>query len=327
MLHLSAKRSVTLDMVRGVSALLIVLFHYTHHYRIFTNGYKTYDFGIDVYWGYAAVCTFFMLSGFLATNALSKKGIKPSSHLRKKLRRFYPAYWACMSVTTIVLFFFFVEERISVGQYIANLTMVSPLMRVPFVDGVYWSMQNELIFMLFVCALIPLGQKWQKRIVLIWIITAVILTCFPLKALRFARIAFISDHAHSFVAGIAISWFMRRTISRRMLCVLLTLCCVNASIRYGLMSAHVVFFVCSGTILLLSGQLDKIISHNNILVRCVSWIAVISYPLYLLHQMAGFAILRQLHSASVPTFCAFFITIAVILGVSWLIHKYVECKF
>ena len=66
-----------LDVVRGLSAILIMLYHYTTRYNQnpITDGAKT-DWSISVPWGCAAVTTFFILSGFLCAKHLIKSDSK-----------------------------------------------------------------------------------------------------------------------------------------------------------------------------------------------------------------------------------------------------------
>lgn len=327
---MARKRSVTLDIIRGISALLIVLFHYTAYYNSYPgNESYQYDFGISVDWGYAAVVTFFMLSGYLVTPVLVKHNVVPRAYIAKKFKRLYPAYWVAMTVTSLVLLTMFAEQAVTIPQYLVNLTMVSPIFKVPFVDGVYWSMQYELIFCL-ICALLLFlrNDKALVRTLFVWMAVAVLLTVVPFKFLRFLRLVFISYHAYAFVGGMIISLYAMRRVGTTVLLSLLGFCAVLCTLNYGLMSAYMAFFAATCVLLTLVGRLDARLSGNNWAVRAISWVAMISYPLYLLHQMAGYSLLRHLHRLGICPMCALLLVVTVMMCAAWIIHHFVErrCK-
>lgn len=60
-----------LDVIRGFSALLIVLYHYTTQYDISIGHIVPY--AVKVPWGCYAVYTFFLLSGFLTVYSYKEK--------------------------------------------------------------------------------------------------------------------------------------------------------------------------------------------------------------------------------------------------------------
>lgn len=62
------KRIYGLDIIRGISAILIILYHYTTRYNesIYTAKEYIHRWPIKVFWGSLAVCTFFLLSGYLS---------------------------------------------------------------------------------------------------------------------------------------------------------------------------------------------------------------------------------------------------------------------
>lgn len=324
------KRSVTLDVMRGLAAVCIVLFHYTSAYYDkpeYSLSIVTYN-GWEAWWGYAAVATFFMLSGYLASGHIIGKKLSPGRFIVKKARRFYPVFWVSMTVTTIFLLLFTTDQRIGIVQYIANLTMVSQLFRVPFIDGVYWSMQCELMFCL-ICALfifLP-SQRALTKALYIWILAAILLSfTLDMKAFRLFRIISIGSYCHDFVAGIVIYRLQRASIPRRQAIYLLVLCAVNSVCWHGLLSPATAFFIVSALLLLAVARLDKVIPAANPIVKIIIWIAAISYPLYLVHEMIGFITLRHLHLHGITHPLAAAVPIVLSLAIAAAIHHFVEKK-
>lgn len=323
--------------MRGLAAVMIVLFHYTHQYNASYAGERgPIDLGWSVSFGYAAVATFFMLSGYLAARyiyarAMSAgndgKPMAPGRFIVKKLKRFYPVYWVCMTLSALTLTMLFAEERVSIGQWAANLTMVSPLMGVPFVDGAYWTMQCELLFCLIGAALMFVRRPRTIDYILIgWIVLSMILSfTLGVKALKFVRIATVVPHCQGFIAGIAI-WRLHKAGHGQvwMAVATLLLCVANCVLWYGPTSPDVYFLVVSAIMLYLADRLDYLISGNNLVIRVIAWIAAISYPLYLLHEMIGFAILHHLQGYGLNHPALLIIPATVVVFVAWLVHEQVE---
>lgn len=132
-----------LDVLRGFSALLIVLYHYTTQYEKSIGHVEMY--GVSIPWGCHAVYMFFMLSGFLIVYTY-KENFNIVSFMKKRCIRLYPMFWVCMVVTTIYMIFIFPERVPSVKQFLFNITMFPTLFGTEAIDGVYWTMPKELIF-------------------------------------------------------------------------------------------------------------------------------------------------------------------------------------
>lgn len=304
------KRNIALDIIRGVAALLIVLFHYTSHYNASAQTPLEVEWG--VWFGYAAVTTFFMLSGFLSTGAIFSGKTTRKGYIKGRLRRFYPAYWICMTITVAVLGLFYAEEALTVGEWAVNLTMVSRLFGVQYADGAYWSMQYELIFCLYVLILMGLkDRRTVLRVLVWWMAAALALNCIPSEGMpkvvrRVVKIldyAVMSRYCHCFAAGIALRVLADETrqgvraiwkspAGRTALWVL-GLGTLNGLVAEGAGSPNFVFFVITAVLLFFSDRLNGLVSGESRPVRAICWIAAISYPLYLLHEMVGFAMFHQ----------------------------------
>lgn len=151
-----------LDVFRGVSALLIVLYHYTTQYDK-SIGHLG-DYYLSFPWGCCAVYAFFMLSGFLIVYTYNDK-FNIESFLKKRFFRLYPMFWVCMTVTTIYMALIFPERMPTVKQFLLNMTMFPTLLGSTAIDGVYWTMPKELIFYIIfaIIAIIFLGGANKER--------------------------------------------------------------------------------------------------------------------------------------------------------------------
>jgi peptidoglycan/LPS O-acetylase OafA/YrhL len=132
------------DALRGVAALMVMLFHFTTRYdQKFTHIAEPL---FAVPWGYLGVNLFFMVSGFVIFMTLDRVS-RPMDFLVSRFSRLYPAYWAAASLTFATLCLFpEIGKSISLRNALGNGLMFEGLFGIPPIDGVYWTLEVELLF-------------------------------------------------------------------------------------------------------------------------------------------------------------------------------------
>ena len=120
--HEHARRITTLDGVRGIAILLVMLIHFTDRTNPagLANGIYTQIAGV----GWIGVDLFFVLSGFLITGQLvaskSSPGYFRNFYARRTLRIF-PLYYACLLVWLVAVPLLFSPLSSSRQEAIARL--------------------------------------------------------------------------------------------------------------------------------------------------------------------------------------------------------------
>ncbi|HWZ14857.1 MAG TPA: acyltransferase [Mucilaginibacter sp.] len=137
-------RLLELDCLRGIAAILVVIFHFT------TGRPNLHIFN----WGCMGVELFFMISGFVIFLTIEKTN-NYKSFLLSRFARLYPAYWACVTLTTLSIISWSLMAKVPVifpdlKDYLINLTMFQYYFKVKDIDGVYWTLIIELLFYLFI---------------------------------------------------------------------------------------------------------------------------------------------------------------------------------
>lgn len=317
-----------IDVIRATSALLIVLFHYTYRYD--NNPYivlseSQVNYPIQVSWGYGAVITFFMLSGFLISHNFINTNKNPINFATKRVVRLYPTFWICVILTTIVIIFVFPEIKINPIIFIANLTMVPVDFHQPYIDGAYWTMGYEIkftIFLLFI--LLYKNLNIRKLWLFFWLLSSIAVgfcsNYFHPTLIRILKDVFLMDFIHTFIGGISIANFK---FSPKFYTTLLSLSFINQYCWLGFDMCYDSFFLITVVLLFIIPMLEMI-KINDTIYKIIEFIALISYPLYLLHQMIGFGIIRALVNNGLSNEIGLIIpfTISVLLAV--LVHKFVE---
>jgi len=102
-----------------------------------------------------------MVSGFVIFWTLNKTE-KPLDFLVSRFSRLYPAYWLAVIVTFSAVYAFGLSGReISINNAIANILMFHEYLKIPHVDGVYWTLTVELTFYFWIF-LIYLSSNLNK---------------------------------------------------------------------------------------------------------------------------------------------------------------------
>lgn len=283
-----SSRLVEVDALRGLAAMAVVLFHYTTRFtELFQPGAKPLLSFPDGHYG---VNLFFIISGFVIFMTLERTA-RPMDFIVSRFSRLFPAYWVAIFLTLALTHLLGLPGKlVGLGTALANMLMVHGLLRVPHVDGVYWTLEVEL---LFYCGMFLLYRLQRLRSVH-WALLALLLLRLTYYVLdkRFGinlpwilyRLM-ILQYIPWFALGISVylathgkgaaAWRQPAVTSAMAVATLLV--CESAFVAVlAVVLAAAVFLAASGRFPLLR------------LWPCV-WLGTISYPLYLLHENIGWA--------------------------------------
>lgn len=305
-----------LDALRGLAAIAVVLFHFTSRFPEMYPGGRA-PFSVDL--GFYGVHLFFMISGFVIVMSIEHRS--GASFVRSRFIRLYPAFWASVLLTTLVLT---IDPVLGpppgLVQILANLTMFEEFIKIPPIDGAYWSLTYELGFyaMMFGIFLTPLRKK--LRWLPLWMVCGAL--AFPLiKSFIPAPLHLvigINDYSHLFGCGIALylarqqGWTIQSALP-------LSLVPLVQAQHDGMIGAVVVG---TAVMLMIWGTLPG--RRMPALARPVLWFGTISYALYLTHQMIGYVLLARLQQAGFTDWLALIVTCAAMVALATLVTFGIE---
>lgn len=314
-----------LDVIRGFSALLIVLYHYTTQYDISIGHIVPYAFTVP--WGCHAVYTFFLLSGFLTLYSYNEKNTA-LVFLKKRFLRLYPMFWVCMIVTTVYMFFLLPDRVPLLKQFIFNITMVPSFFGFNAVDGVYWTLAKELMFYFgFAIVILFTGVKSKKYLWLWgWLILEILCTFIPPRWI--ISVLMIPEYLFAFLAGCAVFYLNHSGSSKeRCLLVVYILICILLCAKMHSMDIVLVFVVSLCALLIGSQEnLNSKFSCVKSLFIPVLFLSEISYVLYLTHQFIGFGLIHKMETSSFTAEAWVLLPIAHAVMLAALLHYGVETK-
>ncbi|WIM93506.1 acyltransferase [Actinoplanes oblitus] len=333
-----APRLVALDGLRLLCALAVAGYHFGDSWwldGVHPPAYHLPAAAPVLIYGFLGVEAFFLISGFVIL--MSGWGRTVRQFAASRAARLYPAFWAGVLITTVVTAVLPIDGGLPFarlpgrGDVLVNLTMLAEPLNTPLVDTVYWTLWCELRFYLIVACLIA-GGLTDRRVKVFatgWLLAALVLPAFPGAVL--AQVV-MPDFAPYFIAGMTM-FLLRRNRRDPWLWGLLAACWLFAlhlvhqralDLKPGFpvpawpapLALTVVFLILLAVAL---GATDRLT------LRGLGTAGALTYPFYLLHQRAGYSLIRTLHTEtgwrpSLVIGCV----VGILLGTAWVVHRLVE---
>jgi peptidoglycan/LPS O-acetylase OafA/YrhL len=139
-----AYRIQELDALRGIAALVVLIFHFSLINPDLLRFTKFGTTGVDL---------FFMISGFVITMSLDRIQFG-YQFVINRFSRLYPTYWSAVIFTFLIIcinkYFFGADPHnpLPAHDFLYNLTMFQYYFGVNDLDGPYWTMIIEMLFYL-----------------------------------------------------------------------------------------------------------------------------------------------------------------------------------
>jgi len=315
------------DSLRGVAAFAVVLFHFTTGYESHFGPYSPRPLFYAPH-GHFGVELFFCISGFVILGTIERS----SSMKRFAIARFariYPAFLVCalISLSTILLAHFNFPG-LNPTDLLWNATMLTGLMGSPSIDPSYWTLSHEVLFYAAVALVWSVcgGRRRLEVPCLLWLATSFVGHCFPWVLLHHRLTVLLNiEYANLFVIGMMLHYLSQGsrtwlTIPTLVAAALLSL--FRPEFNQGNLPqpAYVAMIVMFITVLWLIAH-----SRGRFLdIRPLVFLGEISYSLYLIHQIFGFAVIRIFLRAGCWTDAAICLTILLMIGLASCLRVWVE---
>ena len=155
------KRLDSLDALRGVAALLVVVQHVLERATPDLLLLRTCHLGL------LAVEVFFLLSGFVVPSSLA--GPQPLRRFAiSRVARLIPALWLSVAVMAVI-------NHGTAPQIAANMAMLAQPLGFERLSSVYWTLTYELAFYFACAALYACGLLSNPRVIGAMVLTALLL--------------------------------------------------------------------------------------------------------------------------------------------------------
>lgn len=321
MTYRTQSRMPEIDALRGIAALSVVLYHYTSRYdTIF--GHAT-DPLFTLSWGHYGVNLFFMISGFVIFMSLDRTRT-PLDFVVSRVSRLFPTYWAAIVITTLgVGLFGLLGREVTAGSTVANFGMLHNLFGVPHVDGVYWTLEVEMLFYCWALLAYSFGllHRVHYLIASLFILRLAYFIAARYFQLELPVLPFrllILQYIPWFAAGMMIYRLaLNSRPSRADAIILATSLGLTIAVEGYRMGA--VMAGCG--IILYAAALGRTPLNH----RWMIWLGAVSYPWYLIHQNIGYIAIQRGEalqlSANASIVVAFGLSLALAYALTVLIDR------
>jgi peptidoglycan/LPS O-acetylase OafA/YrhL len=308
------------------------------------------------WFGWVGVEIFFVISGFVIANSAAQSS--PSAFLLGRALRLYPAVWVCATATFLVLLLFGSGPASEIIlPYIHAMLMVPKGVTGQWLDEVYWTLAAETAFYgLVFCAMLTrritlrhLAFGLTVYSAIFNVVALLVASCttpsdLPYLVILMFRVpcaAFLLSHGCFFALGIWLFICANRELTALEQLAVAVTCLSGAAEIYVFAS----FFL----------ESIPAIADQSALVPIMVWalavllialaarrnrrsagaaapeapaylrtLGLITYPLYLTHNVIGAAIIRALIDAGFDATSALWIALGLLVLVCWFICAKIE---
>jgi peptidoglycan/LPS O-acetylase OafA/YrhL len=285
--------------------------------------------------GQFGVALFFLISGFVIPFSLRRVSL-PTFAVRRVIR-IYPVYWCALLILVGILSYqsHKYHTALPFGAIAVpfNALIINSYAGQPSIDQVNWTLAIEDLFYITIILVSLTGLLRRPAMI-------------ALSATLLAGLAIaVGDAAPQSTTGIVIHWlafnatfvtfilvgtcwhyaFNREWSSRTAGLVGAWVALVwAASLHYG--PAHstelgfLVSSVCAAVVFAMVYKARGLLPRSE----AVSWLANISYPLYLVHGVIGYVLLYHLMVKTGRFYLSLTITLTVVIAAAWALHRILE---
>ncbi|GAA4361968.1 acyltransferase [Paeniglutamicibacter cryotolerans] len=323
-----------------MAAMLVVLYHYTAWHHEFWNGTQAKEAWPDLsrvtMFGNMGVQLFFIISGFVIL--LSSYGKDIPAFVGSRIGRLFPAYWVAVIVSGILVLFIWpaMGEGRTIVDWMVNLTMLQQGFGIPHMDGVYWTLWAELRFYVWIAALMLLRCMTPLRLLaftMLWPL-AVIATS-GIHA-NWREQMLVPEYAPLFAGGMVLFLIYRfgHTPARWLV---LGFNVVFAAYQTGAGAsrdaAELVGYAVPAWVywmivvaLFAAIALISLTRLGHVSLPGLALAGALTYPVYLLHEVWGWWLIKQL-SPILDPYAVLLIVLGVVLTAAYLVYRFVELRW
>lgn len=312
LLPMQGKHLYSIDMLRGLVALLVCLYH-------FTEGFYAEGHWIRIVFsrGYLGVEIFFIISGFVIPYSMYKTDYhqgKAGSFLLKRLIRIEPPYWCSIllifAIDYVTTFFRHYKDKVIVYNWrdlLYHVLHLNDFMDQPWLKGIYWSLAIEVQYYILMALIFPfiIFRNFRQTI---WVLLAFCLG----RWIDSDKLVFY--YGCHFVTGIVLFNYYIGQLNSKQLKIGLLIC-------YGMTLWSFDLYHLSASI-----GATMFILFANYWIPPLVFLGKISYSFYLIHIQVGWTILDALRR-SYPEYGllqSMLLSIALTIFCSYLFYLIIE---
>ncbi len=285
------QKLISIQVLRGISAMLIVVHHYMQQFYNFSSTNVIGDFFSD--YGSFGVDIFFTLSGFIMAHTLLLKGTDYISFAKNRFLRVVPNYWF---YTLLIVILGMLNTEIHSSSANFN-TIVQSLLFIPHENpdpilGVYptltvgWTLNMEMFFYSVLTLVLLLKGTMVKKCIVAIMALVVLPFIYKMIGWEFYQSVAGNPKLFEFSAGIVIGivYVLHAKFFHCLLLKSISVVFLLATI-YLTLPEIMVNVIISTLILYFTLVLNESFNLENAFIRFWVYLGEISYSIYLSHAI------------------------------------------
>jgi len=295
-----AERIAGLDVLRGFAAAAVMLHHHGQYYDVLYPGRIPLSFDLGP--GHFGVELFFIISGFVILMTIERKvAIERKKSVREfaisRTARLMPAFLAALVMATLIRTLSPVPllDTPTLPQFLANLTMAPSLLGQTNMDMPYWTLTYELVFYVGMGLILALGMlRWSEWFGLLAVaVSCLFIATLDVKLHHRSSIVLLVYYSNFFLIGICLYRIharMARPVTWAALVVALAVTVLGGGEKSFDTPGRIYLPLTLAFTALVWFAVSR---HGRWLAwRPLVFLGQVSYPLYLVHVVLGFAVIR-----------------------------------
>ena len=292
------------------------------------------------WWGSYGVEIFFVLSGFVIAFSANQSSV--SAFISNRFLRLFPVALVCATISFLVSIIISLKSPDSLFQEYVRTVLFDPIG--PWIDGVYWTLGIEITFYALIAAAI--GLRLRERIEIIccamgffssalWIANS--LGYFPWIYLRTSQL--LGAYGVYFACGVVIfqgttkGWRYYRIVVGSSLLAAGYLGIVLTApelilLAGGGSSVHLpaIIWLLAVLTMICGTQADLVIQRTigPLTQRAIRFLALTTYPLYLLHDLVGASVMKYLLEMRINQWVSLSVSCLLMIALASIITAFVE---
>jgi peptidoglycan/LPS O-acetylase OafA/YrhL len=361
---LAGERLDVLDGMRGIAALMVVVYHFfarwaepVHEPTLYPHGNTLAEMPFLIVFGDVGILLFFLVSGFVIMMTLERStGIL--DFVGRRIARLWPAMIVCATLSAIVINlsdiagYYEGKEWWAVRpfEYVSSLFFLPPDLtgsifgieggRLDWVEGVYWTLWHEVRFY----ALISLVFLISPRLWFLWVWAAIqgISTAIDLGMMAIDQNYLVGMGVELLFQPRMLAWFSlglcgymvwsKRTDKPIAVIAVLAVIAILSREVFHMPEGRIVPVPQVGKELITYGLvvapfllfLARSPVLNVLRLPGIVTIGLASYPLYLFHELPGMAGMKIGAEMGAPPMLTALVTMALVIVAAIAIHHLVE---
>lgn len=347
------------NTLQGIAALSVIVAHYFDVYwtspvtvsaltnapllnhqeiPVFVSAIQLFKY-LNLNYGAFGVGLFFLVSGFVIPISLERKGV--ADFIVNRVLRIFPTYVVGFGITLLALllscYYFDVSWMYSRDEVLIHfIPGLRDLLWSRNIDGIVWTLEVELKFYIICALFVTLFKRGSISVFAIpvfialigayasivlpeygesnaWLYIKLLTFIYPAKFIVFMFLGVVLYYYHS----------------GKMSLLKTSLVSIGCFSLFAAMWVHgpekntatLVYSYAMALTFFVFAMVWPTCFQSN---RITDFLASISYPLYVIHGVAGYVVLRILFDLGVAPLVSLFAVVVMALYISWVIHICVE---